>query len=275
MVPWKRNRSRENHEVDSMADNPISNDSKLGTNFRSFLRMSSRVFSSQFLVDVCTSFKTNQSNQRLANPTKMPKRWAPTELGLGLATSITGDLVSGSGSGSGSDQHDSVVSKTKDHVFHRPVTLSNDNILSHSSSKPYFEDGLEGKSMYFRQLGIEGSSDHMVMSHNKSFFRLPDNHQHDRYVDDVGRFQEEKSNGTMFFSPMTSPKDNIFPISEFMKYCHSCKMKLDHGKDIYMYRGEKAFCSEECREREIYFDQSKLKKKRLAREAAKGKPPRA
>ncbi|XP_076955373.1 FCS-Like Zinc finger 14-like [Bidens hawaiensis] len=34
----------------------------------------------------------------------------------------------------------------------------------------------------------------------------------------------------------------------FLNSCHLCNKRL-HGKDIYMYRGEKAFCSPECRSR--------------------------
>ncbi|CAO2818905.1 unnamed protein product [Amaranthus hypochondriacus] len=40
----------------------------------------------------------------------------------------------------------------------------------------------------------------------------------------------------------------------FLSFCHHCKKKLGEGKDIYMYRGEKAFCSQECRCEEMLFD---------------------
>ncbi|PIA31728.1 hypothetical protein AQUCO_04900193v1 [Aquilegia coerulea] len=41
----------------------------------------------------------------------------------------------------------------------------------------------------------------------------------------------------------------------FLSLCYNCKKKLGEGKDIYMYRGEKAFCSRECRYQEIFFDE--------------------
>ncbi|CAA2996402.1 Hypothetical predicted protein [Olea europaea subsp. europaea] len=41
---------------------------------------------------------------------------------------------------------------------------------------------------------------------------------------------------------------------DFLKFCYSCKKKLD-GEDIYMYRGEKAFCSWSCRSQEILLDE--------------------
>ncbi|XP_076932650.1 FCS-Like Zinc finger 14-like [Bidens hawaiensis] len=40
----------------------------------------------------------------------------------------------------------------------------------------------------------------------------------------------------------------------FLNSCHLCNKRL-HGKDIYMYRGEKAFCSPECRSRQIAIDE--------------------
>ncbi|KAE8731986.1 Oligouridylate binding protein 1B isoform 1 [Hibiscus syriacus] len=39
-----------------------------------------------------------------------------------------------------------------------------------------------------------------------------------------------------------------YPTSDFLSCCHLCRKQL-HGKDIYM--GEKAFCSSECRSKQI------------------------
>jgi len=39
---------------------------------------------------------------------------------------------------------------------------------------------------------------------------------------------------------------NSYPYDDFLSFCYSCKKKLE-GEDIYMYRGEKAFCSWNCR----------------------------
>ncbi|KAG6511273.1 FCS-Like Zinc finger 8-like [Zingiber officinale] len=41
----------------------------------------------------------------------------------------------------------------------------------------------------------------------------------------------------------------------FLTSCHACKRILGEGIDIFMYRGEKAFCSIECRQREILIDE--------------------
>ncbi|KAJ4890601.1 hypothetical protein Rs2_30349 [Raphanus sativus] len=40
----------------------------------------------------------------------------------------------------------------------------------------------------------------------------------------------------------------------FLSVCNFCNKKLVVGEDIYMYRGEKAFCSAECRSEEMAID---------------------
>ncbi|XP_047336205.1 FCS-Like Zinc finger 8-like [Impatiens glandulifera] len=40
----------------------------------------------------------------------------------------------------------------------------------------------------------------------------------------------------------------------FLRFCYACKKDLGHGKDIYIYGGEKSFCSRECRWEEMLFD---------------------
>ncbi|KAJ6745535.1 FCS-LIKE ZINC FINGER 11 [Salix koriyanagi] len=46
-----------------------------------------------------------------------------------------------------------------------------------------------------------------------------------------------------------------FPSKDFLSFCYYCNKKLDEGKDIYIYRGEKAFCSLSCRSEEIMIDE--------------------
>ncbi|KAL0410326.1 UNVERIFIED_CONTAM: FCS-Like Zinc finger 14 [Sesamum latifolium] len=47
-------------------------------------------------------------------------------------------------------------------------------------------------------------------------------------------------------------------IADFLDSCFLCKKRL-HGLDIFMYRGEKAFCSAECRYRQISIDEQNEK----------------
>ncbi|KAI4380817.1 hypothetical protein MLD38_006963 [Melastoma candidum] len=57
-----------------------------------------------------------------------------------------------------------------------------------------------------------------------------------------------------------SPKRRIggdaFPLLGFLSSCDLCGKKL-HGMDVYMYRGEKAFCSSDCRSNHMMNDERK------------------
>jgi len=44
--------------------------------------------------------------------------------------------------------------------------------------------------------------------------------------------------------------------SGFLSSCHACNKQLGHGSDIFIYRGDKAFCSSECRYQEMLFDEA-------------------
>ncbi|KAE9602504.1 hypothetical protein Lal_00049738 [Lupinus albus] len=67
------------------------------------------------------------------------------------------------------------------------------------------------------------------------------------------------NNTNIIKAPTTSIEPELsFPTSTFLSSCHLCRNKL-HGKDIYMYRGEKAFCSSECRSSQIMMDECKEK----------------
>ena len=59
-----------------------------------------------------------------------------------------------------------------------------------------------------------------------------------------------------------------YPTSDFLSSCHLCRKKL-HGRDIYMYRGEKAFCSSECRSTQIMMDERKEQCRSEASRSAK------
>ncbi|KAF8089426.1 hypothetical protein N665_0506s0032 [Sinapis alba] len=43
--------------------------------------------------------------------------------------------------------------------------------------------------------------------------------------------------------------------TSFLSYCYTCNKNLDQKHDIYIYRGEKGFCSSECRYQEMLLDQ--------------------
>ncbi|KAL9999185.1 putative transcription factor interactor and regulator LIM family [Helianthus debilis subsp. tardiflorus] len=50
----------------------------------------------------------------------------------------------------------------------------------------------------------------------------------------------------------------------FLDTCFLCKKPLGHNRDIFMYRGDTPFCSEDCRSEQIYIDETKQKTKNLS-----------
>ncbi|KMZ67452.1 hypothetical protein ZOSMA_267G00050 [Zostera marina] len=45
--------------------------------------------------------------------------------------------------------------------------------------------------------------------------------------------------------------------SRFLEECYLCKAEFDGKSDIFMYRGEMGFCSEECRNEQIEIEEEK------------------
>ncbi|GAB2294831.1 hypothetical protein Dimus_029024 [Dionaea muscipula] len=58
-----------------------------------------------------------------------------------------------------------------------------------------------------------------------------------------------RENGFSSYQPVSYPSDS------FLSFCFTCKKQLGQGKDIYIYRGEKAFCSKECRYQEMMMEE--------------------
>ncbi|XP_004501266.1 FCS-Like Zinc finger 10 [Cicer arietinum] len=71
--------------------------------------------------------------------------------------------------------------------------------------------------------------------------------------------EKEKENGVTLIGNNRLQIPNQYPSSAFLSFCHHCNKKLDEGKDIYIYRGEKAFCSLTCRAMEIMIDEEREK----------------
>ncbi|KAH7846729.1 hypothetical protein Vadar_017425 [Vaccinium darrowii] len=66
---------------------------------------------------------------------------------------------------------------------------------------------------------------------------------------------------------------NPFITAHFLNSCFLCNCRLNPSCDIYMYKGDRAFCSEECRTQQINQDKRKAKrsltsKKEVRRPAA-------
>ncbi|XP_047077555.1 FCS-Like Zinc finger 15-like [Lolium rigidum] len=55
------------------------------------------------------------------------------------------------------------------------------------------------------------------------------------------------------WSPAATPSATT--TGSFLQRCFLCHKDLAENNDIYMYRGDKAFCSVECRCRQIFIDE--------------------
>ncbi|GMI86609.1 hypothetical protein HRI_002330200 [Hibiscus trionum] len=53
--------------------------------------------------------------------------------------------------------------------------------------------------------------------------------------------------------------DGTTTAAPFLRSCWLCNRRLAPGHDIYMYRGDRAFCSLECREKQMKKDERKEK----------------
>ncbi|GER40957.1 hypothetical protein STAS_17658 [Striga asiatica] len=69
------------------------------------------------------------------------------------------------------------------------------------------------------------------------------------------RIHNAKRGSVFHISPARIGDSSLIPPQDFLSACNLCRKEL-HGKDIYMYRGEKAFCSAECRYRQMRIDES-------------------
>ncbi|XP_027330222.1 FCS-Like Zinc finger 10-like [Abrus precatorius] len=66
---------------------------------------------------------------------------------------------------------------------------------------------------------------------------------------------EEKDGGLSCLGVNRFLTPNQYHSDDFLSFCYHCNKKFEEGKDIYMYRGEKAFCSLTCRALEILNDE--------------------
>ncbi|KAL3812602.1 hypothetical protein ACJIZ3_013870 [Penstemon smallii] len=65
----------------------------------------------------------------------------------------------------------------------------------------------------------------------------------------VVKFSESRKENGFF-----SDRKMSYPSESFLSFCYNCKKSLGQGNDIYMYRGEKAFCSCDCRYMEMMLE---------------------
>ncbi|PIM98913.1 hypothetical protein CDL12_26000 [Handroanthus impetiginosus] len=59
--------------------------------------------------------------------------------------------------------------------------------------------------------------------------------------------------------PQRRNSADLVQTAHFLSVCSLCKRSLIAGHDIYMYRGDSAFCSLECRQQQMTHDERKEK----------------
>uniref|UniRef100_A0A0D3D9R6 FLZ-type domain-containing protein n=3 Tax=Brassica oleracea TaxID=3712 RepID=A0A0D3D9R6_BRAOL len=155
----------------------------------------------------------------------------------------------------------------------KPLSLS---LMEVSARKPYFieeedDDDLDS-SLSEMEAGFSGNSGnprHGFVSRTFSYTSMNSISRHTNYY-----YNNYPQSCYYNQYSVSSPRsvvsgrfhdlrfDNQQP--HFLDSCFLCKKPLGDNRDIYMYRGDTPFCSEECRQEQIERDEAKEKKKDLS-----------
>ncbi|VFQ92572.1 unnamed protein product [Cuscuta campestris] len=115
----------------------------------------------------------------------------------------------------------------------------------------------------FDQTDMESSEDEEDEEYTLVTCHGPDNKSYTRVYFDSGVIGSQRSRRPTVFVVSPAKAGGLPGRSDsggFLSSCDMCHKSLQ-GKDIFMYRGEKAFCSWECRNREILSEDYSEKKK--------------
>ncbi|XVE60704.1 hypothetical protein DITRI_Ditri05aG0149400 [Diplodiscus trichospermus] len=100
----------------------------------------------------------------------------------------------------------------------------------------------------------------------------------ENYTCIISHVGDDKENCSVFTTTISPRKNNMGQFKrqlwsdDFLTSCHLCRKEL-HGLDIFMYRGEKAFCSAECREKQITSENDDYKEKEICGAEARSRRP--
>lgn len=125
------------------------------------------------------------------------------------------------------------------------------------------DDGLA--SLADMEAGISGTGNHYHNhNHNHPFFSRTLCYSSSYNISGRGSFRNLS---------ISSPRSGIGRFYDarfeehqphFLEACSLCKKPLGDNKDIFMYRGDTPFCSEDCRQEQIASDEAKEKKLNLS-----------
>ncbi|XP_031505684.1 FCS-Like Zinc finger 14-like [Nymphaea colorata] len=102
------------------------------------------------------------------------------------------------------------------------------------------------------ELELSESYTCVISHHGPNSIRKHEYFYEERREDEVGNLWRNSS--CVFFASPPRYQGNTFQNDGFLQYCHLCRKRLQ-DQDIYMYRGDKAFCSVECRCQQIMNDE--------------------
>ncbi|KAH7681857.1 Zinc finger LIM-type protein [Dioscorea alata] len=240
-------------------------------------------------------FSNLRSSRSSCLDTHYPKSWDCSKVGLGLVDSLNDDcgILSGSSENRnivfGSQMRINIPNPLKESsaLDDAPKSLPKDyGIPSQTEFKPVelgkicscslVREGMNSSSNFSGSLPINfGSSHGLIASLSASEIELSEDYtciiSHGPNPKTTHIFGDCILESHPSVSPRLMNKDlgvggrssSLLKCSEdlpshspddFLSYCFSCNKKLE-GKDIYIYRGEKAFCSCDCREQEILIEQ--------------------
>ncbi|CAK9143873.1 unnamed protein product [Ilex paraguariensis] len=92
-------------------------------------------------------------------------------------------------------------------------------------------------------------------------------HHHNHFISRPIYYSQRRSSlGNLSNYSVPSPRSGRFNDTRyeehqpyFLDACSLCKKPLGDNRDIFMYRGDTPFCSEECRQEQIEIDEAKEK----------------
>ncbi|KAK1374909.1 FLZ-type domain-containing protein [Heracleum sosnowskyi] len=112
------------------------------------------------------------------------------------------------------------------------------------------DDGLA--SLAEMEAGFSGSN-------NQNSTQINHN-QHHHFISRPVYYSRTASLRKFSYLSNTSPRSRFEEHQpHFLDSCFLCKKPLGDNKDIFMYRGDTPFCSEECRQEQIETDEAKEK----------------
>ncbi|XP_077214616.1 FCS-Like Zinc finger 14-like [Tasmannia lanceolata] len=169
---------------------------------------------------------------------KSPRNFEPDVVGLGIVAAMT-DI------NSDSDRTRAVKAPISPKSDPIPIVLGKGGVKMRESVLESDHDEIELSETYTRVISHVGNES----IRKREYFEKPDGNDSNYW----------ENPGVFFASP---PKYSdfgwIFRTEDFLNFCYLCRKKL-HGLDIFMYRGDMAFCSVECRCQQIMRDEYKEK----------------